>query len=69
MMINLKKKSVRQRDTGTSKNFSDNTRSPKPQDQKIEKFLPKPFCEGFGKPRAEKEADSTFLALRQIGSG
>ena len=60
---------MRQRDTGPRKNFSYDTRSPKPQDQKIQKFLPKPFCEGFVKPRAEKEAASILLALRQKGSG
>ena len=55
--------------TGPRKKFSYDTRSPKPLGQKIQKFLPKPFWEGFVKPRGEKEAASIFSALRQKGSG
>ena len=61
-MINLRKKEgVGQRGKGPTKRFSYDLRSPKPQDQELEKFLPHLIWKGFVKQWVEEEADTVFL--------
>ena len=59
-----KKEGVRQKGKGPTKRFSYDLRSPKPQDQEIEKFLPHLLSKGFVKRGEEEEADKVFFALR-----
>ena len=65
MMVNLKKRCETERErSGPTKRFSYDLRSPKPQDQEIEKFLPHLISKGFVKRGEEEEADTVFFALR-----
>ena len=59
-----KKEGVRQKGKGPTKRFSYDLKSPKPQDQEIEKFLPHLISKGFVKRGEEEEADTVFFALR-----
>ena len=59
-----KKEGVKQKGKGPTKRFSYGLRSPKPQDQEIEKFLPHPISKGFVKRGEEEEADTVFFTLR-----
>ena len=55
-MNNLEgKRSVREKDKGPTKRFSYGLRSPKPQDKKIQKFLPHLIPGGGWKTRGEKK--------------
>ena len=55
-MNNLeRKKSVKQKGKGPTKRFSYGLRSPKPQDKKIQKFLPHPIPGGGWKTGGEKK--------------
>ena len=64
-MNNFKRKErVKQKDKGPTKKFSSGLKTPKPQDQKIQKFLPHLVSDRFVKTREEEEADSLYFALR-----
>ena len=50
------KKKVKQKEKGPTKRFSYGLRSPKPQDKKIQKFLPHLVSGGIWKTRGEKKS-------------
>ena len=64
-----RKKIVRQKGKGPAKSFSYGPRSPKPRDQKLEKFLPHLISRGDCKTSGEKRRWKRFRALRSKRSG
>ena len=69
-MNNLKrKKSVKQEEKAPTKRFSYCLRGQKPQDQKIQKFLPHLISVGGVSNKKRKKSCCSFLALRSKVSG